>query len=233
MVIPASLSAGFQPSLSNEKVVLPHSTKGFHMLRKITSLTVALIVAGGVMVAVPASAQTVALNGVACTKSGATKKTSLGTYKCGKNPLVSNPKLVWLSLDCIAGANEAIKAQKASLVTVANFTAQLPIIDLGVTTETANKAEIQAKLDAATLRLTAAQVKLAAAKTEADRKVLTTAVGSWTAATRAYASRIRSIELTIKKLEAAKLVAINKPAELARGVKNLREGAKIICSKGL
>ena len=69
--------------------------------------------------------------------------------------------------------------------------------------------------------------------TDADKKVLTTAVGSWTSATRAYASKIRSIEQTIKKLEAAKLVAINKPAELARNVTSARDSAKLICTKGL
>jgi predicted nucleic acid-binding Zn-ribbon protein len=117
-------------------------------------------------------------------------------------------------------------------VTNANFKAQLPVIDLGITTETANRAEIQKKLDDATLRQTGAQTKLAAAKTDADKKILTTAVASWTSATRAYASKIRNIDLTIKKLEAAKLVATNKPAELAANITNARDSAKLICTKG-
>jgi len=140
--------------------------------------------------------------------------------------------LVWLSLDCIASANSAIRAQKAAVVTLASFAAQLPIIDLGITTETVNKAEVETKLADATTRLAGAQVKLAAAITAPDKKALSSAVASWTAATRAYASKIRGIDLTIKKLEAAKLVAINKPLELARNVKDVREGAKLICSKG-
>jgi len=202
------------------------------MLRKIASLSVALIVAGGVMVAVPADAAVKISNGVACKKSGATTKTSLGTYKCAKNPLVTNSKLTWLSLDCVTAATDAVKAEKSAITTAANFKAQLPVIELGITTETANKAEIQVKLDAATLRLTAAQAKLAAAKTDADKKILTTAVASWTSATRAYASKIRNIDLTIKKLEAAKLVATNKPAELAANITNARDSAKLICTKG-
>ena len=202
------------------------------MLRKIASLSVALIVAGGVMVAVPAQAAPKISNGVACTKSGATTKTSGGTYKCAKNPLVKNSKLTWLSLDCVTAATDAVKAEKSAITTAANFKAQLPVIELGITTETANKAEIQVKLDAATLRLTAAQAKLAAAKTDADKKILTTAVASWTSATRAYASKIRNIDLTIKKLEAAKLVATNKPAELAANITNARDSAKLICTKG-
>jgi hypothetical protein len=202
------------------------------MLRKIASISVALVVAGGVMVAVPAEAAAKISNGVACTKSGATTKTSGGTYKCAKNPLVSNTKLTWLSLDCLTAANDAVKAQKDSVTTLANFKAQLPVIDLGITTETANKAEIQTKLDAANLRLTAAQAKLAAAKTDADKRLLTTAVSSWTSATRAYASKIRNIDITIKKLEAAKLVATNKPTELASNIANARDSAKLICTKG-
>ena len=202
------------------------------MFRKIASLSVALIVTGGVMVAIPAEAAPKISNGVACTKSGATTKTSGGTYKCAKNPLVSSTKLTWLSLDCITAANDAIKAQKSAVTTAANFKAQLPVIELGITTETANRLEIQTKLDAATLRLTAAQAKLAAAKTDADKRLLTTAVSSWTSATRAYASKIRNIDLTIKKLEAAKLAGTNKPAELAANVTNARDSAKLICTKG-
>ena len=202
------------------------------MFRKIASLSLALIVAGGVMIAVPADAATKISNGVACKKSGATTKTSGGTYKCAKNPLVSSTKLTWLSLDCITAANDAIKAKKSAVTTAANFKAQLPVIELGITTETANRLEIQTKLDAATLRLTAAQAKLAAAKTDADKRLLTTAVSSWTSATRAYASKIRNIDLTIKKLEAAKLAGTNKPAELAANVTNARDSAKLICTKG-
>lgn len=203
------------------------------MFRKIASLSLTLIVAGGVMVAVPAQAAAKISNGVACTKSGSTTKTSLGTYKCAKNPLTSSTKLTWLSLDCVTAANDAVKASKSAVTIGANFKAQLPVIELGITTETANRLEVQTKLDAATLRLTAAQAKLIAAKTDADKKILTTAVASWTSATRAYASKIRSIDLTIKKLEAAKLLGTNKPAELAANVTNARESAKLICTTGL
>lgn len=202
------------------------------MLRKIASISVALILAGGVMTAIPADAAAKISNGVACTKSGATTKTSSGTYRCAKNPLVTNSKLTWLSIDCLTAANDAVKADKESVATLAEFKDQLPVIELGITTETANKAEIQKKLDDATLRLTGAQAKLAAAKTDADKKLLTTAVASWTSATRAYASKIRNIDITIKKLEAAKLIATNKPTELARNIADSKASAKLICTKG-
>ena len=203
------------------------------MFRKIASVSVALIVAGSVLVAAPAEAAPKITNGVSCTKSGSTTKTSAGTYKCAKNPLVSSTKLTWLSVDCINTANAAVKAQKEAVITATGFKDQLPIIDLGIATEIANRAEIQAKLDAANVRLAAAEVKLAAATALADKRVLTTAVGSWQSATRAYGSKIRSIEQTIKKLEAAKLVAINKPAELERNAASARDSAKLICTKGL
>jgi hypothetical protein len=202
------------------------------MLRKIASLSVALIVAGGVMVAVPAQAAPVT-NGVACTKSGSTTKVGKVTYKCAKNPLMSSTKLTWLTLDCLTNANSAVMAQKTATTTAAKFKAQIPVIELGITTEIANRAEVQVKLDAATLRLAGAQAKLAAATTDVDKRVLTTAVASWTSATRAYGSKIRGIDQLIKRLEAAKLVAVNKPAELASNVTNARENAKLICYKGL
>jgi hypothetical protein len=202
------------------------------MFRKIASLSVALVVAGGVMIAVPADAAVKISNGVACKKSGQTTKTSGGTYRCARNPLVSSTKLTWLSIDCLTAANDAVKARKASVTTIANFKAQLPVIDLGITTELANKAEIQVKLDEANKRLVAAQAKLTAATTDADKKILTTAVGSWTSAARAYSSKIRNIDLTIKKLESAKLAATNKPAELVANVADARESAKLICTKG-
>jgi hypothetical protein len=202
------------------------------MFRKIASLSVALVVAGGVMIAVPADAAVKISNGVACKKSGQTTKTSGGTYRCTTNPLSTSKKLTWLSLDCVTAANDAVKAQRSSVTTAANFKAQLPVIDLGITTEVANKAEIQVKLDEANKRLLAAQAKLAAATTDADKRILTTAVASWTSATRAYASKIRNIDLTIRKLESAKLAATNKPAELAANVADARASARLICTKG-
>lgn len=203
------------------------------MFRKIGSLSVALVVAGGLLIAAPADAAVKVSNGVACKKSGQTTKTSLGSYKCGKNPLSSSKKLVWLSLDCIEAANGALKSASTATTTVAKFKEQIPVIDLGIANETANKAEIQVKLEDSKVRLELAKSKLAAAATDATKKIYTSAVGSWTSAIRAYESKIRGIDVAIKKLEAAKLVAINKPAELAANVADSRETAKMICTPGL
>jgi len=203
------------------------------MFRKIASISVALVVAGGVLIAVPADAAVKISNGVACTKSGQTSKTSLGTYKCGKNPLSTSKKLVWLSLDCIEAANGAVKSASTSVATIAKFKEQIPVIDLGIAAENANKVEIQAKLEDSKARLDLAKTKLAAAPSDATKKIYTSAVASWTSAIRAYESKIRSIDLAIKKLESAKLIATNKPAELAANVADARETAKLICTTGL
>ena len=203
------------------------------MFRKIASFSVALVVAGGVMVAAPAEAAVKISNGVACKKAGTTSKTTLGTYKCGTNPLYTSKKLVWLSTDCIAAATGAVKAAETAKLTVTKFKEQIPVIDLGIANESANKIEIQAKLEDATKRLEGAKVLAAAATTDANKKTYNSAVGSWTSAIRAYTSKIKSIETDIKRLEAAKLAAQNKPAELSLNVADSRETAKLICTTGL
>ena len=203
------------------------------MFRKIASISVALVVAGGVMVAAPAEAAAKISNGVACTKSGATTKTSLGSYKCGANPLSTSKKLVWLSADCLTSANSALKSAAAATATASKFKEQIPVIELGITNEAANKAELQTKLEDASKRLEEAKVKLAAATSDSTKKIYTTAIASWTSAIRAYGSRIKAIEVSIKKLEAAKTMAQNKPAELAANVADAKESAKLICTSGL
>jgi hypothetical protein len=203
------------------------------MLRKIASISVALIVAGGVMTAVPADAAVKISNGVACTKSGATIKSTLGSYKCGTNPLSTSKKLIWLSIDCLSAANSAIKSAAAAEVTAAKLKEQIPVIEVGIANEKATKTEIQVKLDDANVRLEAAKLKLASATTDATKKIYNTAIASWTSAIRAYGSKIKAIENNIKQLETAKLTAQNKPAELASNVSDAKESAKLICTSGL
>ena len=201
-------------------------------MRKFASVTLALIVAAGVMVALPASAATKISNGVACKKLNSTTSVSGNKYKCARNPLTTSTKLTWLSIDCINSATAYTKAQKDSVALAANFAAQIPVIELGITNETAHKAEIQAKLDTGKLRLIAAQAKLAAATTTADKAALTSAVKGWTAAIRANTSTIAGIELNIRKLEAAKLAATNQPAQLKANIDNTKANAELLCTKG-
>ncbi len=202
------------------------------MFRKIASLSVALVVAGGVMIAVPADAAVKISNGVACKKSGQTTKTSGGTYRCTTNPLTSSKKLTWLSLDCVAAANDAVKARTNATKTLADFKAQIPVIDLSLQEQKAVLLSIQTKLNEANMRLPLAQAKIATAKTPADKAEFEKAVRLWTAASRAYASQVRQVEGAIKRLESARLTAVNKPNELASSIADARASAALICTKG-
>jgi len=201
-------------------------------MRKLAAVGVTIIIASGVLTAAPATAAPVT-NGVTCTKSGASTTANGRKYKCSKNPLSTSTKLTWLSNDCLLSANGYLKAKNSSAAISANYTAQIPVIDLGIANEITNKAEIQVKLDESNIRLTAAQAKLAAAKSDADKKILTTAVGSWTSAVRAYTSKINTITATIRKLEASKAVAASKPLELASSIADSKSTALLICTKGL
>jgi hypothetical protein len=201
------------------------------MFRKIASLSVALVVAGGVMIAVPADAAAKISNGVACKKSGQTTRTSLGTYRCTTNPLSTSKKLTWLSLDCVTAARDAVTARTNAAKTLADFNAQIPVIDLSIQEQKTVLASIQTKLNDSNTRLPLAQAKVLTAKTPADKAEFEKAVRLWTSASRAYGSQVRQIEGAIKRLESARLVAVNKPKELASSVAEARSNANLICTK--
>ena len=214
-------------------------------MRKFSLISVVLFVAAGIFTAAPATAAPIA-NGVSCAKSGAATTVSGRKYKCTKHPLSRSVKLKWLSNDCIVAANNYLKAKNTSAAISANYSAQIPVIDLGIASENTNMAAIQVKLATATAREAAAKVKLAAVlllPVPADpvaalqlvkvKKAFSDAVGSWTSAIRAYTSKINSTTSTIRKLEASKLIAMNKPAELAAGIGSTKSTALLICTKGL
>ena len=201
-------------------------------MRKLTTISMALIVAGGVMIAAPATGAPKISNGVVCKKSGATISQSGFKYKCGTNPLSTNKKLTWLSIDCLTSANAYLKAAKDAAEITIKLAAQIPVIDLGITNEKADLALTQAKLTETAAKLTETQTKLAAAKLDVEKKPLTAAVASWTAAVRAYTSKINAITLSIKKLESSRSTATSQPALLKADIANTKENAKLICSKG-
>ena len=194
-------------------------------MRKLATISMALILAGGVMIAAPATGAPKISNGVVCKKSGATISQSGFKYKCGTNPLSTSKKLTWLSIDCLNSANAYLKAAKDAADITIKLAAQIPVIDLGITNEKADLALTQAKL-------TETQTKLAAAKLDVEKKSLTAAVASWTAAVRAYTSKINAITLSIKKLESSRSTATNQPALLKADIANTKENAKLICSNG-
>jgi len=201
-------------------------------MRKFASITVALIVAAGVMVSTPANAATKISNGVTCTKLNTTTTVSGSKYKCAVNPLSTSKKLTWLSIDCLNSAAAYTKAQKTSVTLTENLAAQIPVIDAGIASENAHKAEIQTKVDTTTVRLAGAQAKLAAAKTASDKTALGSAVRAWQSALRLYTSELNKITINIRKLEAAKLAAVNQPAQLKADVANTKANAALICTKG-
>ena len=215
-------------------------------MRKLVSISVSLFVVAGVMTAVPASAVTIS-NGVKCTKLNQTAKVDGRKYKCTKNPMFTNAKLTWLSNDCLISANNFVKAKIESTAISAKYAEQIPVIELGIANEIANKAEIQLKLDESNLRLTAAKAQLettkaqlAAATTDANKKIFTSAIGSintavssWTSAVRAYTSKMNSIISSIRNLETAKTLAMSQPTRLAAGIASSKETALLLCTKGL
>ena len=194
-------------------------------MRKLTTISMALILAGGVMIAAPATGAPKISNGVVCKKSGATISQSGFKYKCGTNPLSTSKKLTWLSIDCLTSANAYLKAAKDAADITIKLAAQIPVIDLGITNEKADLVLTQAKL-------TETQAKLTAAKLDVEKKPLTAAVASWTAAVRAYTSKINAITLSIKKLESSRSTATSQPALLKADIANTKENAKLICSNG-
>ena len=161
--------------------------------------------------------------------------------------MITNAKMKWLSIDCLTAANNFVKARRDLAAITAKYAEQIPVIDLGIANEIANKAEIQLKLDESNLRLTAAKAQLektkaelAAATTDANKKILTTAVGSintavssWTSAVRAYTSKINSITSSIRNLESSKTIAMSQPARLVTGVASIKETAQLLCTSGL
>ncbi len=201
-------------------------------MRKLATISMALILAGGVMIAAPATGAPKISNGVVCKKSGATISQSGFKYKCGTNPLSTSKKLTWLSIDCLTSANAYLKAAKDAAEITIKLAAQIPVIDLGITNEKADLALTQAKLTETQTKLTETQTKLAAAKLDVEKKSLTAAVASWTAAVRAYTSKINAITLSIKKLESSRSTATNQPALLKADIANTKENAKLICSNG-
>lgn len=202
------------------------------MFRKVASLAVAIVVAGGVMIAVPADAAVKISNGVACKKSGAKAKGDLGSYKCTKNPLSTSKKLTWLNLDCITASNVAVKAQKDSIKTIKDFNDQVLLIDVTIAEQKVALELLQEKLDKTDLRIPLAEAKLAAAKTTADKTELAKAVKAWTAASRAYTSQVRQIEAALKRLETTKVTTLKRPNDLSTTIKESLATAKLICAKG-
>ena len=215
-------------------------------MRKFASVTIALIVAAGVMVATPANAAVKVSNGVACTKLNATTTVSGSKYKCAKNPLTTSTKLTWLSIDCLNVANGYIKTRNDSTQVLANLTAQIPILNAGITEQLAKidaanlkKAEYEKSLAEAQANLVATEAKLASATDEAAKKTLAgavklrkDAVTSWTKAIKQSGQSILTANSQIARLKKSLTVASTTPDLLNSDLASTKQNAQLICTKG-
>lgn len=202
------------------------------MLKKVSIAFVAATVLVAVTPVVSAEAAAKVSNGVACTKSGATTKVGSFKYKCAKNPMVTNSKLTWLSVECISAATDYVAANKQIATVKAEVAQQLLAIDEDIKLAQADIVEVQAKLDAATARQVAATAKLAAAVTEADKKAYSTAIKSWDSAIKGYTSTVNRDNQSIKKLTNDKALLSAKPNQVVSNVADAKANAQLICQKG-
>ncbi len=192
------------------------------MFRKARIVSIALIVAAGFLTATTASAAVKISNGVACTKAGATSKTSAGTYKCAKNPMATNSKLTWLSVDCLKTANSYIKAKnnlpaiKSSTdTTIAELDAKIIVQQKALADSLADiivqqkalaefRALALAKIDTHKARIVSITAKLTTMKADTANLIKNSAsIAAYEKAIKSYETAIKSYETAIKARERA------------------------------
>lgn len=203
------------------------------MIRKISATVFAVALLVVATPAISASAATKVSNGVACTKAGATTKVGNFKYQCAKNPMVTNSKLTWLSVECLAAARDFVRVSKAAASINTDATAQIASIDQSIKAAQDLIAENQAKLETATARSKAAVALLAGATTDSAKRQFQAAVNSWNAAMRAYQSAIDRSNASIRKLTADKNNLVNQPKMVASNISSARSNANLICQRGL
>jgi hypothetical protein len=203
------------------------------------------VVAGGVMIAVPADAAVKISNGVACKKSGQTTKTSGGTYRCARNPLVSSTKLTWLSVECLETANLYVSTKKLLPTVKKNSDARVAEIDVDLKKAQADYADllangpakialIQPKLDDAKAKLAKLRLDTANATKNAE------AIKQWGIAITGWEDAIADLgpagktklEKAINRMVIFKNSAIGQYTSADASVKDALQMAKLICQKG-
>jgi len=192
------------------------------MFRKARIVSIALIVAAGFLTATTASAAVKINNGVACTKAGAISKTSAGTYKCAKNPIVTNSKLTWLSVDCLNTAKSYIKAKNnlpaiksATDTTIAELDAKITVQQKVLADSLADipvQQKVLAEFRALTLvkietyktKIVGITAKLTTMKADAVNLTKNSAnIASYERTIKAYETAIKTLERAINTLERA------------------------------
>ncbi len=213
------------------------------MFRKATTVSIALIVAAGFLTAAPASAAVKISNGVACTKSGATSKTSAGIYKCAKNPIVKNSKLTWLSVDCINTAKSYIKA-KNNLPAIKTATdTTIAELDAEIIVQQKVLADSLADIETYRLKIVGVYAKLTTMKADAANLTKNSAsIAAYERAVKSYEAAIVSktrvtsatgtVPRSINRITTSRAQALTGYENAQRDVKDGLDMTKLICGKG-
>ena len=211
-------------------------------MRKLASLTLALVVAGGVMIATPATAAPKISNGVACKKLNQTTTVSGSNYKCAKNPLTTSSKLTWLSKECLDMGNLYLK-NKTFLPTIkSSSAARIAEIDIDLKKAQADLLDLNtngpAKIALLQPKLLTAQTKLAAAKVATVKNQKT--IDAWQIAVTQNQKAIDALgpagaadlQRAINRLTIYKTTAQSQYDSANADVTDALGMAKIICAKG-
>ncbi len=210
------------------------------MFRKVVTTSLALIVAAGVLTAAPASGAPKVSNGVKCTKSGATTKTSTGKYKCGKNLLTTSKKLTWLSTDCIK-ITTVYRKTKANLpilktstdVVVAGFKSDVAAAQSNINAGLLKIIEYEKKIAELTPKLAA--VKADTANLITNKKTIDnyqSAITNFGKAKTTYEKTNINIQRSITRIGNSKVQALAGYETVKANIADTLTMAKLVCGAG-
>ena len=206
------------------------------MFRKVLVVLGAVVLVAASTTAVPASAATKISNGVSCKKAGATTKVGKSSYKCAKNLLVTNSKLIWLSLDCVTTTNTYLKA-KADLPKVKTATdATVAKLDSDIVKQIAQDEKADKLIPEYQAKIESYTVIVAALKADTVNLVKNKkAIDSYNSAIRNYNAAIAAYTTVGKQSDRSKKAreqAVNQYENSKKFIATSLSMAKLICTNG-
>ena len=206
------------------------------MFRKVLVVLGAVVLVAASTTAVPASAATKISNGVSCKKAGATAKVGKSSYKCAKNLLVTNSKLIWLSLDCVTTTNTYLKA-KADLPKVKTATdATVAKLDADIVKQIAQDEKADKLIPEYQAKIESYTVLVAALKADTVNLVKNKkAIDSYNSAIRNYNAAIAAYTTVGKQSDRSKKAreqAVNQYENSKKFIATSLSMAKLICTNG-
>ena len=206
------------------------------MFRKVLVVLGAVVLVAASTTAVPASAATKISNGVSCKKAGATTKVGKSSYKCAKNLLVTNSKLIWLSLDCVTTTNTYLKA-KADLPKVKTATdATVAKLDADIVKQIAQDEKADKLIPEYQAKIESYTVIVAALKADTVNLVNNKkAIDSYNSAIRNYNAAIAAYTTVGKQSDRSKKAreqAVNQYENSKKFIATSLSMAKLICTNG-